>query len=120
MPRARRFWTAALAAALLLTAGGLGTKYLNLIFPVGRGDQVVVEDVLRVAVHPAQVLPLAAQDQRAVLDAQAEPVERRILMPPSVRKRRRVELPHHLAHLRAGFTGMLQQDVVEAGAFDLD
>jgi hypothetical protein len=29
VPRARRFWTAALAAALLLTAGGLGVLYVD-------------------------------------------------------------------------------------------
>ena len=45
---------------LALTAGALGTRYLNLIFPVGRGDYANLPALLIAATVVSFVLPLAA------------------------------------------------------------
>lgn len=58
----RATWFALMASLmnLALTAGALGTKYLNLIFPVDRGDYANLPVLLIAALVISLVLPLAA------------------------------------------------------------
>jgi hypothetical protein len=58
----RATWFALMASLmnLALTAGALGTKYLNLIFPVDRGDYASLPALLIAAMAISFVLPLAA------------------------------------------------------------
>jgi BT1 family len=61
-PGHRATWFALMASLmnLALTAGALGTRYLNLIFPVGRGDYANLPALLIAATVVSFVLPLAA------------------------------------------------------------
>ena len=58
----RATWFALMASLmnLALTAGGLGTKYLNLIFPVGRGDYANLPALVIAWIVIGLVLPLSA------------------------------------------------------------
>jgi hypothetical protein len=58
----RATWFALMASLmnLALVAGQLQTKYLNLIFPVGRGDYANLPTLVVAAIVIAFVLPLAA------------------------------------------------------------
>ena len=58
----RATWFALMASLmnLALTAGALGTKYLNLIFPVDRGDYANLPALVIAAIVIGLVLPLAA------------------------------------------------------------
>jgi BT1 family len=58
----RATWFALMASLmnLALTAGTLGTRYLNLIFPVDRADYVNLPALLIAATVIGFVLPLAA------------------------------------------------------------
>jgi hypothetical protein len=58
----RATWFALMASLmnLALMAGNLGTKYLNLIFPVGRGDYANLPALVVAAIIIGLVLPLAA------------------------------------------------------------
>jgi hypothetical protein len=61
-PGHRATWFALMASLmnLALTAGALGTRYLNLIFPVDRGDYTNLPALLIAATVVSFVLPLAA------------------------------------------------------------
>jgi hypothetical protein len=58
----RATWFALMASLmnLALTAGGLGTKYLNMIFPVGRGDYAHLPALVIAWIVIGLVLPLSA------------------------------------------------------------
>jgi len=58
----RATWFALMASLmnLALTAGGLGTKYLNMIFTVGRGDYAHLPELVIAWIVIGLVLPLAA------------------------------------------------------------
>jgi hypothetical protein len=58
----RATWFALMASLmnLALTAGGLGTKYLNMIFPVGRGDYAELPALVIAWIIIGLVLPLSA------------------------------------------------------------
>jgi BT1 family len=61
-PGHRATWFALMASLmnLALTAGALGTRYLNLIFPMDRGDYANLPALLIAATVVSFVLPLAA------------------------------------------------------------
>jgi BT1 family protein len=58
----RATWFALMASLmnLALVAGGLGTKYLNLIFPVDRGDYANLPALTVAAIVVSLIIPLAA------------------------------------------------------------
>jgi hypothetical protein len=61
-PGHRATWFALMASLMnmALVAGNLGTKYLNLVFPVDRGDYANLPQLVVAAVVISLVLPLGA------------------------------------------------------------